>query len=268
MKILLLPFFTVITFSNLFADFAWVENVTKSLRQEIPLKSGVLGIPRTESTLISALEMTGVSCNKLQLPEMPSFFASSVASYNALSFYKFCEKSNVSLIVDLRASDERSLWKDEADWSIFDEDYEDPIKIVRTTQFRDQQVLLEKMQISEIDFQCDRLHFLTWKDHSSISVLQLAFLIQKVLEFNPEERMRTAPLLVHCRGGIGRTGTFLTCLHLYLMKNQLKSLSDKELEEKMDTLIVEERRQVSPFFVENEDQYALIKQYAHFLRGN
>jgi protein tyrosine phosphatase len=107
-------------------------------------------------------------------------------------------------------------------------------------------------------------HFQDWPDHSSSDSKKVLDLVQTCI---PHYLSKTR-LLVHCSAGVGRTGTFLTCLHI------LSQLSlDKSLNRPSETggdsadeggslvqKIVERLRSQRIFSVQSLEQYIFIYQ--------
>lgn len=65
------------------------------------------------------------------------------------------------------------------------------------------------------------LHYAHWKDNDRPQIHLLEHLISLAIQLNPE---KTTPIVVHCAGGIGRAGTFVTthslCKELWDRKNE------------------------------------------------
>lgn len=109
-----------------------------------------------------------------------------------------------------------------------------------------------------------RYHYTDWKDFGAISVSSLDTLVKEA------ERMRLKSkdlLWVHCRAGVGRTGTLITAI---ILKEKIINgeITKDNLDSSLLDLIVKLRKQRGPSFVQEKVQLNLLYEYANFLLSN
>jgi protein tyrosine phosphatase len=105
-----------------------------------------------------------------------------------------------------------------------------------------------------------RCHYKDWKDFSAISVDSLKTLIEKVQPYSNSK----FPIWVHCRAGVGRTGTLITAITLK-EKIQQGKITKENLDKKLIDLILGFRKQRGPSFVQQQAQFDLLYKYAQSL---
>ena len=62
------------------------------------------------------------------------------------------------------------------------------------------------------------------------NVEQLGLLVKTVAQEQTSKGLESAPILVHCSGGVGRSGTFATLYSLYHLLQQAEHKGWKEVE--------------------------------------
>ena len=103
----------------------------------------------------------------------------------------------------------------------------------------------------------DIFHFTKWPDHGVPKGDNLKKFNQFMNEVNASAV--EGSVVVHCKAGVGRTGTFIVL-------NQLKEgilrgeVTENNLLEKVESLILEGRRARGPQFVQSQSQFELILQ--------
>lgn len=102
----------------------------------------------------------------------------------------------------------------------------------------------------------NRLHFSSWPDRGTISPKELSTLVNKV-----NELVKDQFVWIHCRAGVGRSGTLTVALALHEMHRQGR-LVPTELTTQIDELILLGRSQRDFGFVQNKEQYQLLHEYA------
>jgi protein tyrosine phosphatase len=109
-----------------------------------------------------------------------------------------------------------------------------------------------------------RFHYADWKDLGAVSLPALHLLVQEVETLSPNPKDL---LWIHCRAGVGRTGTLITAL---VLKEKIKSgeIHIGNLDASLVDIIVELRKQRGPVFVQQIGQLDLLRQYADSLLKN
>jgi len=104
-----------------------------------------------------------------------------------------------------------------------------------------------------------RYHYLNWPDGTAISLEHLIDLVNLV-----EEKSSSKEILVHCRGGVGRTGTLIAAL---LIKERIENgtMRRENLSEDLEKLILELREDRNHLVVQTPAQFELLVQYAESL---
>lgn len=103
-----------------------------------------------------------------------------------------------------------------------------------------------------------RMHYDTWPDYGVIPLEELQELIRRVTFMVPNPN---DPIWVHCRAGIGRTGTLVTALILKDQNNR-KELKRENLGEQLISIILQLRSQRNFYFVQTQEQFKLLFDYA------
>lgn len=103
-----------------------------------------------------------------------------------------------------------------------------------------------------------RYNYKEWKDFGAVSSHELNNLVKQVKQLSPNAAW------IHCRAGVGRTGTLITALAL---KEKIKrgEITRKNLDTSLVDLIISLRKQRGPAFVQQEAQLDLLRQYGHSL---
>lgn len=106
-----------------------------------------------------------------------------------------------------------------------------------------------------------RFHYPDWKDFSVVSLSVLQLLVQKVEEISPDPK---DVVWIHCRAGVGRTGTLITAL---ILKEKIErgEINAENLEVCLIDILIKLRQQRGPDFVQQKAQLDLLVQYAHSL---
>lgn len=103
-----------------------------------------------------------------------------------------------------------------------------------------------------------RLCYTGWTKHGVLSAADLSSLVSYL------ETALSEKTLIHCSGGIGRTGTLIA--GFFLKDRILQGKTDSSnLESSLIELIVYLRRQRGPRFVQNQQQLSLLHQFAQDL---
>jgi len=111
-----------------------------------------------------------------------------------------------------------------------------------------------KVQIDGNTKQVQRLHFSGWKDFDVTDMGQLIE-ITKIID----KKMGVGKVpIVHCRAGVGRTGTLISTLALRNMEKQ-GLLSQGNINETFKDVVMTGRRCRGPGFIQTEEQLEVVK---------
>lgn len=105
-----------------------------------------------------------------------------------------------------------------------------------------------------------RIHYNNWNDYSDTALDELITLINLVEKHTDEG---ISPM-VHCRAGVGRTGTFMAACHLKHLKTESPLDSEKLL---VDTILFG-REARGALFVQSKEQLTLLIKYSDYLLRN
>lgn len=105
-----------------------------------------------------------------------------------------------------------------------------------------------------------RVQFNAWPDRGAIDVTALQRLVDIL-------KCMGSNILVHCRAGVGRTGTVLVAFMLDAL-HRSGHLIQEILDKRLMDLILQVRRSRGPLCVQTEEQFHLLREYALWLMGN
>lgn len=99
-----------------------------------------------------------------------------------------------------------------------------------------------------------RLHFDAWKDYNGTGLESLNKLVEII-----DGKMESGKTpIVHCRAGIGRTGTLISVLTLRNLQKQGR-ITDKNVNETVKNVILTGRKCRGPAFVQSKSQFETVK---------
>lgn len=107
----------------------------------------------------------------------------------------------------------------------------------------------------------DRIHYTNWKDYSSTSLNDFDKLVCLLLD---NEKLKMRPLLIHCRAGVGRSGTLLAAMRLKAGIQEGKIHADN-WEKELEKIVLELRADRGPGVIQNFEQLHLLSQYVERL---
>ena len=116
-----------------------------------------------------------------------------------------------------------------------------------------QEKLEEKMQ-----FDISRLHFKGWNDYSGISEDDLDKVLATIKSYQQD---LSKPVIIHCRAGVGRTGTVFVAYALQLLMEEGK-VNVSNLMDHLCRLILKGRAQRGPNFVQSPEQIEAIWKWS------
>lgn len=132
-------------------------------------------------------------------------------------------------------------------------------KTLPSTQIQVNFYRVEKIE-SEKSEEITRIWYFDWPDYGVVTVEKLHGLVSMVFE----NQLGLQPLLVHCRAGIGRTGTLITAAILRERIEKGKIQAD-DLELELIKLILLLRQQRGENFVQADKQFELLVDYGRKL---
>ena len=110
------------------------------------------------------------------------------------------------------------------------------------------------------------IQFTKWPNYGVVeNVEQLGLLVKTVAQEQTSREFENAPILIHCSGGVGRSGTFATLYSLYHLLQQAEEKGWKEVEKYLKEgdevslvpLVTMLRETRHPWMVEGLHQYKL-----------
>lgn len=101
-----------------------------------------------------------------------------------------------------------------------------------------------------------RLNYVAWPDHGALPPTEFEELIQRVHGCQGQQQEHQPPF-IHCRAGVGRTGTLAVGMAALQMIKKEQITSENYLD-KIDLLILAGRYQRGKLFVQTKDQYESI----------
>ncbi|KHJ93274.1 Protein-tyrosine phosphatase [Oesophagostomum dentatum] len=210
-----------------------------------------------------------INASFIKLPKGRTEFIAAQAPLTTTleEWWKMVDEQHVVLIVMLCKLVEMSkvkcerYWPSEVGKSLIFGCYE--ITLESEERFTDDDYLMRQLKMNNQKTGETRvisqLHYREWPDHGCPSgETQLLNMIRKMAELNENS---TAPVLVHCSAGVGRTGTIISV-------NYIREMIESEELQSLDLfqLVMNLRRQRASM-VQTQDQYQFVhKCVAHYCR--
>jgi protein tyrosine phosphatase len=106
-----------------------------------------------------------------------------------------------------------------------------------------------------------RYHYTKWLDKDSVNPLELLKLIETL-----DEEIKESTPIVHCRAGVGRTGTLITAWTFkHMFDKGEEVVNENNYLEVIDSIILKGREDRDSVFVQTPGQYAAIIKLAEHL---
>ena len=102
-----------------------------------------------------------------------------------------------------------------------------------------------------------------WPDHEAIKLSHLHQLVSQIRSIR-EKNLTGGPIIVHCRGGVGRTGTMIVADAIYELFVQ-KKLNKENMNTIIATLVWTARLQRGTMTVQTPAQMNVLFDYANAL---
>lgn len=117
---------------------------------------------------------------------------------------------------------------------------------------------IQKTNEAESSSTVSRLHYTGWPDHHGIAKDELDRLTEIIKSYRTDS---AKPIIIHCRAGVGRTGTIIVACE---MKKLIEagSITQDNLLPTMKSLILEGRRQRGPYFVQTPSQVKALWEWS------
>lgn len=107
-------------------------------------------------------------------------------------------------------------------------------------------------------FFCRRVHFHQWQDAQPITIKELDDLVEQIVAYHIDPKK---PLLVHCRAGVGRTGSLIVARVLYSLIAE-KKITKESLVPTLKRLVLQGRKQRGELFVQTAAQLKVLYDWA------
>lgn len=198
-----------------------------------------------------------INASYINTPFPNSFIATQepIKAYNDL-FYQMIIEKNVSYIIKLNGEETKEIPNEY--WKNSTKNYS--IDLVNEFEYNES-ILIKKFTINK-GHKVTLICFLNWKDHSSFNVSKYydsLINIFHVLDDTFIYHNNKSPVIVHCKAGVGRTGTFIA---MYILYYELCVIKKEEFN---IWNIVRKLKEMRRFMVEKESQYKMIYQLAKII---
>lgn len=180
-------------------------------------------------------------------------------------FHRMLLDQNVRLVVDLtrpEECDDSARYAPAKGRTILAPDSTLRVSCKAVSHLPAEQTHLKKLLIEEDGStarEVIRLHFKGWPDHGVITPTSLMRLADRVASCNDDP---DRPIVVHCRAGVGRTGTLITYLAARMrIQKQLQSngtiCTPELVANTLMQVVAKGRMDRGPMFVQTEAQFSL-----------
>lgn len=196
--------------------------------------------------------------NWVAMPDGKRYIATQAPNYSTKDLFWKAAFENQAFVVDITTPKDRinpyyPSENDKMDWLEGAR-----VELKATEQLGDQFTLYTYEVISgDINDkrEVQRLHFSGWKDFDGTSIATLEKLVDIITEKMGEGKVP----MIHCRAGVGRTGTLISVIAL---KNLMKEgkLNAENADQVIEDVIMTGRRCRGPGFVQSQEQFNVIKE--------
>ena len=208
-----------------------------------------------------------INASWIHLPYPRSFIATQGPLPHTIEdFWTMCYEKRVGLIIMLCQLKEKNVEKCS--------DYWNPKKlnnfeIKKLAKKEENGLIIRKFKIinkrEKLAVDIDHYQLLCWEDHTALSKDYFKKIIALIKAVDQCKNIH----VVHCCAGVGRTGTFICMYNLYheIMK---QIYLEKDSDEIVFSLfnLVRKIKEMRIFSVENENQFALLYDFANYLLLN
>ena len=183
-------------------------------------------------------------------------------------FLSMCITYDVEFIIMLCNLEEIDKDKCAKYWDRKFTNYEVPKR--QETKVLTEGILLRKLIIKNekenLEKKIDQIQLLCWDDHKGLDneyFEEIITIIEAIDIY--KKKNQNSPIVVHCSGGVGRTGTFI-CLY-NIFKELIEQLKNKNvIDIKFSIMnLVRKIKEMRMHSVENQAQYASLYNFANYL---
>ena len=183
-------------------------------------------------------------------------------------FLSMCITYDVEFIIMLCNLEEKDKEKCAKYWDRKFTNYE--VSKRQETKVLTEGILLRKLIIKNgkenLEKKIDQIQLLCWDDHKGLDneyFEEIITIIEAIDIY--KKKNQNSPIVVHCSGGVGRTGTFICLYNIY--KELIEQLKNKNvIDIKFSIMnLVRKIKEMRMHSVENQSQYASLYNFANYL---
>ena len=208
-----------------------------------------------------------INASWIDLPYPKKFIATQGPMPHTIEdFWTMCYEKNVGLIIMLCQLKEKNVEKCA--------DYWNPKKlnnfeIRKLAKKEENGLIIRNFQIinkrEKSALNIDHYQLPCWEDHTALSKDYFKKIIAMINAIDQYRKIS----VVHCSAGVGRTGTFI-CMYLLYHEIMMQIFKEKDSDEIVFSMfnLVRKMKEMRIFSVENENQFALLYDFANYLLLN
>ena len=183
-------------------------------------------------------------------------------------FLSMCITYDVEFIIMLCNLEEKDKEKCAKYWDRKFTNYE--VSKRQETKVLTEGILLRKLIIKNgkenLEKKIDQIQLLCWDDHKGLDneyFEEIITIIEAIDIY--KKKNQNSPIVVHCSGGVGRTGTFICLYNIY--KELIEQLKNKNvIDIKFSIMnLVRKIKEMRMHSVENQAQYESLYNFANYL---